>query len=75
MGIDIGVARIKLVELGLTFQFGAFGTIIGFILSIVGIWRTPKHGDSLGTMSYKPIDDGQAPPPQEPDDKDPISHT
>ena len=30
-------------------QFGAFGTIIGFILSIIGVWATSKPDDSSGT--------------------------
>ena len=29
-----------------TLQFGAFGTIIGFILSIIGVWATSKPDDS-----------------------------
>ena len=32
-----------------TLQFGAFGTIIGFILSIIGVWVTSKPDDSSGT--------------------------
>ena len=31
-----------------TLQFGAFGTIIGFILSIIGVWITSKPDDSSG---------------------------
>lgn len=41
-GIDTGFGKISLEDLGITFQFGAFGTIIGFILAIVGVWNYSK---------------------------------
>ena len=45
-GVDTGFGKISLKELEASFQFGVFGTIIGFILSIVGVWNYPKAGDS-----------------------------
>ena len=44
--IDTGFGKISLEDLGITFQFGAFGTIIGFILAIVGVWNYSKPIDS-----------------------------
>ena len=50
-GVDTGLGKISLKELEASFQFGVFGTIIGFILSIVGVWNYPKAGDSAESNS------------------------
>ncbi len=46
-GIKTEFGRVSMEELGLTFQFGAFGTIIGFIIAIGGVFlnHLPLWGD------------------------------
>lgn len=56
-GIGIGCLWVSLFKGGrpssggleVTLQFGAFGTIIGFIISIIGVWVTSKSDGSSGT--------------------------
>ena len=45
-GIDTPLGKITLKELEVTFQFGAFGTVIGFILSIIGVWNLSEPENS-----------------------------
>lgn len=45
-GIDTPLGKITLKDLKVTFQIGAFGTIIGFILSIIGVWSLYKPENS-----------------------------
>ena len=42
-----------------TLQFGAFGTIIGFILSIIGVWATSKPDDSSGTPGENQLSEAE----------------
>lgn len=44
-GIDTPIGKVTLEELEATLQIGAFGTIIGFILAIVGVWKYSNSGD------------------------------
>lgn len=45
IGYDTGLGKISLEDLGITYQFGAFGTIVGFILSIVGALTIQKSNN------------------------------
>ena len=45
-GVDTGFGKISLKALEASFQFGVFGTIIGFILSLIGVWNYSKASDS-----------------------------
>ena len=47
IGYETGLGKISLEDLGITFQFGAFGTIVGFILSIVGALTVQQSNDIL----------------------------
>ena len=45
MGINTPIGKVTLEELEATLQIGAFGTTIGFILAIVGVWKSPNSDD------------------------------
>ena len=45
MGINTAIGKVTLEELEATLQIGAFGTTIGFILAIVGVWKSPNADD------------------------------
>ena len=44
-GMDTPIGKVTLEDLEATLQIGAFGTIIGFILAIVGVWKYSNPGD------------------------------